>query len=729
MEHNQEIHIQYLNELCRTCGHKNITQKRKKISYKIDLCEDNSADILLVFGVEVEKDFPEKHSKFICGKCLSRIRNFKQRQSDQCLKNARESAEESNYLWCFFAQQSTLSSCTVCSKRMEECKGGRSQNNTHHGHENTTLTQTIISPSTETSTATLPPQSDIESAENSTLISAPPSPIAFSTPSKRLRMSTVNVVTSPMTKHFHTIEHSLNKSLEEPLTKIEQQLLTHLIKRKLNTEDKHKNVIKCKTKGQPLAFQKITLSRKDSSTVRTPTKRRRAKQLEKTRSLVAGTSREAEEKQIAMELRRIPQSRRSGICKKAGISCKLKIDRKHVLAMKEALGLSWRQGRKQASLLKEAGVQLENETYVRQLSREIVGNLVQVEYRSFLNEENSNSRYDAPFGSVVSLIELVDKLLDSYSEKQLLTWHNGCIPHNEIWVKIGGDHGKKSLKFTLQIVNTEKPNSQKNTVVIAMAPVRDSHENLTSFIEGRLGRDIASLETHTWKNKTIRLFLNGDYAFLCKIYGISGPSGTFPCLWCLMSRKAIHTQTFSCQHRSISSLVSQHSALVQNEGGQKKHAAKYFNALHSPLLYIPLERVAPPYLHILLGIVLKHHHLLEKAAHRLDLKVFYSRELVLTRLGQIFKMYGRQWSQVLELRNKIDFYKACETLSETEEDIKKYHSLKKETKHSLLNIKHKPVTLRSGPIASSLDTILDQNRITPQSYHSSLLWAITATSI
>ena len=87
-------------------------------------------------------------------------------------------------------------------------------------------------------------------------------------------------------------------------------------------------------------------------------------------------------------------------------------------------------------------------------------------------------------------------------KKNLLTWRDGSIPGDEIWVKIGGDHGKNSLKFTLQVANTAKPNTRHNTLVIAIAAVRDSHENMVRFLEGELGSDIKALQSHSWRNKT-----------------------------------------------------------------------------------------------------------------------------------------------------------------------------------------------------------------------------------
>uniref|UniRef100_A0A1X7UTF6 Uncharacterized protein n=1 Tax=Amphimedon queenslandica TaxID=400682 RepID=A0A1X7UTF6_AMPQE len=39
------------------------------------------------------------------------------------------------------------------------------------------------------------------------------------------------------------------------------------------------------------------------------------------------------------------------------------------------------------------------------------------------------------------------------------TWHDGVIPPNKIWIKLGGDKGGLSVKMSFEIVNTDKPNS------------------------------------------------------------------------------------------------------------------------------------------------------------------------------------------------------------------------------------------------------------------------------
>ena len=45
-----------------------------------------------------------------------------------------------------------------------------------------------------------------------------------------------------------------------------------------------------------------------------------------------------------------------------------------------------------------------------------------------------------------------------------LTWHNGKIPQDKLFVKIGGDHGQGSMKFEFQLANVIKPNSSKKNL-------------------------------------------------------------------------------------------------------------------------------------------------------------------------------------------------------------------------------------------------------------------------
>ena len=107
--------------------------------------------------------------------------------------------------------------------------------------------------------------------------------------------------------------------------------------------------------------------------------------------------------------------------------------------------------------------------------------------------------------------------------------HNHGIPDYEIWIKLGGDHGRDSFKLTTQIVNSLTPNSKHFTVLIAMAKVKDTPDNL-KIIFADFKDDFLNLANAVWKNNRIKLFMFGDYHFSVDVFGISGASGKHPCL-------------------------------------------------------------------------------------------------------------------------------------------------------------------------------------------------------
>ena len=59
-----------------------------------------------------------------------------------------------------------------------------------------------------------------------------------------------------------------------------------------------------------------------------------------------------------------------------------------------------------------------------------------------------------PFLIIHDLHAFTKRLLDDHSKNNMLTWQNGTIPEEEIWVKIGCDHGRDSFKISYQILNS-----------------------------------------------------------------------------------------------------------------------------------------------------------------------------------------------------------------------------------------------------------------------------------
>ena len=121
-----------------------------------------------------------------------------------------------------------------------------------------------------------------------------------------------------------------------------------------------------------------------------------------------------------------------------------------------------------------------------------------------------------------------------------LTWHDGAIPEDELCVKLGGDKGRGSFKFNLQLVNTHKPNSLKGTSLISLVRAGDSTTNLhialdmyreqVKELQGMVVKygkqnSAKNISLYVLRGRTIKVFMSGDYEFLCRIYGLSGASG------------------------------------------------------------------------------------------------------------------------------------------------------------------------------------------------------------
>ena len=168
---------------------------------------------------------------------------------------------------------------------------------------------------------------------------------------------------------------------------------------------------------------------------------------------------------------------------------------------------------------------------------------VQVEMRSlvFFDElEQQDQLLTAPAATITDITTLVTNLLTEYKRQGCLTWHDGALPEDEIWVKLGGDHGGGSFKVMLQICNLVNANSKHNTVLIAMAECKDNPENLQQIF-GPFQDQLSALQSMEWEGKHVRLFLFGDYEFLTKMFGLSGAQALHPCLFCTASRTQIQT--------------------------------------------------------------------------------------------------------------------------------------------------------------------------------------------
>ena len=184
-------------------------------------------------------------------------------------------------------------------------------------------------------------------------------------------------------------------------------------------------------------------------------------------------------------------------------------------------------------------------------------------------------------------------------------------------------------------------------------------------------------------NKVIRMFIFGDYEFLCHLYGISGQSGKTQklpnsydwdtnylpvtdieillsylnierhyCLWCHVTQEELAVPRENRGVKPLRTLATLHTDMQSFEGaGANLRDAKYYNNMIAlPLIEVPIDQVihkhytcattviqrkhtlhlyyitslmqvAIPTLHISLGIFDHLYKLYEDACHELDVKL------------------------------------------------------------------------------------------------------------
>ena len=179
----------------------------------------------------------------------------------------------------------------------------------------------------------------------------------------------------------------------------------------------------------------------------------------------------------------------------------------------------------------------------------------------------------SPFVYMPDLVALVLEFF-SLHKCNTLVWHDG-MDENDLWVKFVGDHGGKSLKFSLQLLNVSHPNSCKNTIPLCLFSAKDSAANLESAL-GMYQEQLEKLQATAWTDKAgsekhIQTFLCGDYEFLTTMFGITGANGVHPCLFCHTDKTTIKkVLTVPPKVRTLDTLHDCHQSFLRDGGHLKK---------------------------------------------------------------------------------------------------------------------------------------------------------------
>ena len=70
--------------------------------------------------------------------------------------------------------------------------------------------------------------------------------------------------------------------------------------------------------------------------------------------------------------------------------------------------------------------------------------------------------------------------------------------NNGIHVKIERDHGGRSLKISLQIVNTVNPNSKDNAIIFSIFEAKDYTINILAGMQ-RFMKKVEELQEMSWR--------------------------------------------------------------------------------------------------------------------------------------------------------------------------------------------------------------------------------------
>ena len=368
------------------------------------------------------------------------------------------------------------------------------------------------------------------------------------------------------------------------------------------------------SRGGTEVWQRIPVCRVSSTDASHATLRRRESVLEGIRQVACGGER-GSQAQTTHALATLRKEESENLLRGAGLLPK-GMEEGIGLAIKADLQLPWNGLRKLRRYFKLCGVALESERTMRkQLSEELPFPLVAKEEPLL---DSSGTVVRCPLVCFENLVDLVLHYIELNDQAGTLVWDG--LPEDELWVKVGGDHGGHSFKFSFQLVNVMHPNALYNTIPFLVFAGKDTPANLaTTFAP--YAQQIITLQQTEWHGKHITVSLFGDYDFMMKCYGLSGPSGVRPCLYCLSTKTEMQSQAAG-QHgeRTLEGLKADHASFVAS-GSRLQHAKHHNNVIRPFVVPIEIRDVCVPVLHLDLGIFPWLFDAMVRDAEELDLQL------------------------------------------------------------------------------------------------------------
>ena len=204
----------------------------------------------------------------------------------------------------------------------------------------------------------------------------------------------------------------------------------------------------------------------------------------------------------------------------------------------------------------------------------------------------------------------------------------------DIWILISGDKGgnenMNSMKFHFEILNHKNVGSVDNVHCFCFYKGSDRDEDMQKMFEPFVD-PLKKMGSEHFKlcDRNIKLFLGGDFKFLCAMMGHQGSSATYPSIkdYVMLSHLQQHggkphtpTHCSLINDRKISDIVgSAEENIADMRTDVRKSGKDHMSIIRCPIFPLnDLFQLAPPILHINLGICLKLFNLLLKFVRKLD---------------------------------------------------------------------------------------------------------------
>ena len=269
--------------------------------------------------------------------------------------------------------------------------------------------------------------------------------------------------------------------------------------------------------------------------------------------------------------------------------------------------------------------------------RTLTEDIIEVGTMSLAKTAKAGEPSDVAYVKVREILPFLQETINIHHSNGKMC-NNNDEYHDEIWLKIGGDKGGSTTKLVAQVCNITNPNSAVTTDILCMYEAVDTYANMEEVF-GPYHQQFVDLQTEAHvkvneEEKSLRVFLFGDYEFLTKIVGHMGPNAVHPCLWCYVHRdelrkpfeerelKAHTPKIYNPQSQKwednpkwpkertpgdMTNDLAACKADQRNNGDPKVNARNYHSVCAETLfpMCIDHSHIVPPILHIMLGLTVR----------------------------------------------------------------------------------------------------------------------------